>query len=113
VELRRIAWTCHALLCAAVAFAILAPALSPLGAALVAIVLAPLLLVLPGLVRGDRRIEQRLAVLLVPYIGGISMEVVARAGASFALNVALLAAVLELGLLLALIRRPRSPSARE
>jgi hypothetical protein len=72
-----------------------------------------LLLVLPGLMRGDRRIEQRLAVLLVPYVGGISMEVVARAGTALALNAALLAAVLELGVLLALIRHPRSPSARE
>jgi uncharacterized membrane protein len=113
MQLRLVAWTCHALLCAALALGILAPAFSPLRAALTGLVLAPLLLVLPGLVRGDRRIEQRLTVLLVPYVGGISMEVVARSGTAFALNAALLAAVLELGMLLALIRRPRSPGARE
>jgi hypothetical protein len=67
-----------------------------------------------GLARGDARVEQRLALLLVPYIGGISMEVVARSGAAPLLSAALLAAVLELGMLLALIRRrPRSPAIRE
>jgi hypothetical protein len=51
-----------------------------------------------------------LAVLLVVYIGGISVEVVAQSGREPLLSVALLAAVLELGLLLALTRRP---AARE
>ena len=48
--------------------------------------------------------------LLVVYVGGISVEVVAQSGRVPLLSVALLAAVLELGLLLALTRRP---AARE
>lgn len=114
MSLRFATVSCHALLVAALAASIVFPALSALRAALLALVVTPLLLVLPGLLRGERRIEARLAVLLVPYVGGLSMEVVARSGAAWLLNVALLAAVLELGLLLALIRRPaRSPVARE
>jgi hypothetical protein len=44
-------------------------------------------------------------VLLVAYIGGLSVEVVARSGREPSLSIALLAAVLELALVLALIRR--------
>jgi len=66
----------------------------------------PLLLALPGVVRRRREILKRLAVLLVAYIGLISVEVVARSGQAALLNVALLAAALELGLVIALIRRP-------
>ena len=68
--------------------------------------LLPLALTLRGLVAGRRPIQQRLAVLLVAYIGGISVEVVAQAGRMPLLSVTLFAAVLELGLLLALTRRP-------
>lgn len=75
--------------------------------AVIAIVLVlPLLLTARGLAAGRRAVEQRLAVLLVVYVGGTSVEVVAQAGGVPLLSVALLAAVLELGLLLALIRRP-------
>jgi hypothetical protein len=45
----------------------------------------------------------------VAYIGGASVVVVARAGDALPFSVALLAAALELGLLLALIRRPAAP----
>lgn len=114
MPLRRVTLACHALLIAALAAALLAPALTALRTVAAALLAAPLLASWPGLARGDGRIEQRLAVLLVAYIGGISVEVVARAGASALLNAALLVAVLELGLLLALIRRrPHRPSARE
>jgi hypothetical protein len=79
-----------------------------------AVVVLPLALTLPA-VTADRRTTQRwLAVLLVPYAGGLSVEVVARAGSATLLDAGLLVAVLELGLLLALIRRPPPPStARE
>jgi hypothetical protein len=98
--------------------AIVASALSTLTPARVGLALAlvaPLLATLPGLVRQRRPTLQALAVLLVAYVGGASVEVVARAGAAPLVSVALLAGVLELGLLLALIRRGRRPppGARE
>lgn len=101
---------CQLLLMAALAGSIAA---TPTALRLVAavVLLLPLLLTLPGLRAGQRTALQRLTVLLVAYIGGISVEVVARSGAAVLLSVALLAAVLELGLLLALIRR--RPTARE
>lgn len=113
MPLRLVATTCHLLLCAALAVATLAPPFSAWRFVLATLLLAPLLLVFPGLVRGDPRIAQRAAVLMVPYVGGLSVEVVARAGASIVLNAALLAAVLELGVVLALIRRSHSRAARE
>jgi uncharacterized membrane protein len=112
MSLRAVALTCHLVLGSALAFGIAAPTFSTARAVLAALALAPLLAALPGLVRHDRRVEQRLAVLLVAYIGGVSMEVVARAGADHAMNIGLLGAVLELGVLLALIRRARSPASR-
>jgi hypothetical protein len=53
--------------------------------------------------------------MLVAYVGGASVEVVAQAGNARMASVALLVAVLELGLLLALIRRSAhaAPGARE
>jgi len=110
---RPLAVTCHALLVAALAATVAMPALTALRAVLAALLAAPLLALAPGLVRGSARAEQHLAVLLVPYIGGLSVEVVARSGSAPLLNAALLAAVLELGLLVTLVRRrPRSPAAR-
>jgi hypothetical protein len=50
---------------------------------------------------------QRLAVLLVAYVGGFSVEVVARSGDAPSQTIALLAAALELALTLALIRGDR------
>ena len=99
----------HVLLMAVLALSVLAPP-TALRLTLALLVLLPLLLTLRGLRAGRRPVEQRLAVLLVVYIGGISVEVVAQSGRVPLLSVALLAAVLELGLLLALTRRP---AARE
>jgi hypothetical protein len=99
----------HVLLMAVLAMSVLTPP-TALRLSLALVVLLPLLLTLRGLRAGRRPIEQRLAVLLVVYIGGISVEVVAQSGQVPLLSVALLAAVLELGLLLALTRRP---AARE
>ena len=99
----------HVLLMAVLALSVLTPP-TALRLALALVVLLPLLLTLGGLRAGRRPVEQRLAVLLVVYIGGISVEVVAQSGRVPLLSVALLAAVLELGLLLALTRRP---AARE
>jgi hypothetical protein len=75
----------------------------------------PLLLMLRGLIAARRTTLQRLTVLLVAYIGGLSVEVVARSGVALAFSIALLAAVLELGLALAFIRRsiPSVQRARE
>lgn len=105
MSLRRATLGCHVLLMAALAASIVATP-TPLRVAAVFVLLAPLLLALRGLAGGRRATLQRLAVLLVVYIGGLSVEVVARSGAAPLLSVALLAAVLELGLTLALIRRP-------
>jgi hypothetical protein len=90
---------------AALAASVVLAGATVLRIGLAVILLLPLGLTLRGLVVGRRAIEQRLAVLLVAYIGGISVEVVARSGGMPILSVALLAAVLELGLLLALTRR--------
>jgi hypothetical protein len=111
MTLRRVAVTCHLVLVAALAASLLAE-VSLTRLALAAIVTAPLLATLRGLVLGRRPIEQRLAVLLVAYIGGTSVEVVARAGGALGPSIALLAAALELGVLLGLIRRA-SPPARD
>jgi hypothetical protein len=105
MSLRTVTLSCHVLLLAALAADLLASGASPGRLALVAAVIAPLLLALPGLRRADPLVLQRLAVLLVPYVGGTSMEVVARAGSAPLISVALLAATLELGTLLAFIRR--------
>ena len=71
-----------------------------LRAAIALVVLLPLLLTVSGLWHGRRAV-----VLLVVYIGGTSVEVVAQSGGMPVLSAALLAAVLELGMLLALISR--------
>jgi uncharacterized membrane protein len=75
---------------------------------------APLLLALRGVARRRREVLKRFAVLLVAYIGLISVEVVASSGHAALLNVALLAAALELGLVIALLRRgSHAPTTRE
>jgi uncharacterized membrane protein len=104
---RRAAIGCHALLIAALVASIVPPTSAPRGAAAILLAL-PLLLMLPGLVQGRRASLRWLAVLLVAYIGGFSVEVVARSGDAPAQSFALLVAALELGLTLALIRRGRS-----
>ena len=105
MPLRRAIVGCHLLLIAALAASLVPPPTAPrLGVA--ALLTLPLLLTLRGLAEGRRTTLQRLAVLLVAYIGGASVEVVARSGDAPPLSIALIAAVLELGLLLVLIRRP-------
>jgi hypothetical protein len=89
---------------AALAASVVAPP-TALKLAAAVVLLLPLLLTLRGLHAGRHTTLQWLAVLLVAYVGGASVEVVARSGAAPLLNAALLAAVLELGLVLALIRR--------
>jgi uncharacterized membrane protein len=115
MPLRPIVVGCHLLLATAIAAHVVATAPTAPRLVLAALLTLPLLLALRGLVRGQRAVEQRLAVLLVLYVGGASVEVVAQAGRAPLLGVALLAASLELALLLALIRRgaPRAPAARE
>ena len=115
MSLRLAAVVCHVLLCAAVAACILSSALSPLWVGVAIAVTLPLLLTLRGLAVGRRSSEQRLCVLLVVYVGGAAVEVVAHSGAAPLASVALLAAALELALLLVLIRRSPRPAeaARE
>jgi hypothetical protein len=108
MPLRVVAILCHVVLIVAIAASVLST-VTPARAALAVLLAAPLLVTLRGLVRERRTTLQRLAVLLVAYIGGASVEVVARAGDAPLLNVALLAAALELGLVLVLIRRGRPP----
>jgi hypothetical protein len=106
VTLRQATVGCHLLLMAALAASVLWAPPTALRSALAVLVLLPLALTLRGLAAGRRAAQPWLAVLLVAYIGGISVEVVAQAGRMPVLSGALLAAVLELGLLLALTRRP-------
>jgi hypothetical protein len=104
MSLRRLALVCHVLLMAALAASVLtAPTVLRLAVAVLLVL--PLLLTVPGLAAERRTIEKRLAVLLVAYIGGASVEVIAQSGRLFTLSAALLLAALELGLLLALTRR--------
>jgi len=105
--MRRAVIVCHLLLIAALVASFVPPssALRLVAAALLAL---PLLLTLPGLTQARRTTLQWLAVLLVAYIGGLSVEVVARSGDAPAQSFALLVAALELGLTLALSRRARS-----
>ena len=106
---------CHGSLAVALLLSILAAGITPVGLALVAASVAPLALTLRGLLRGYRATERWLAVLLVAYVGITCVEVVARGGSVPLLSIALLAAVLELGLLLVLIQRypHREPTAHE
>ncbi len=114
-SLRIGAITCHGLLAMALLISILAAGITASGLALLAASIAPLMLTLRGLLRGYRATERWLTVLLVAYVGITCVEVVARRGDAPLLSVALLAAVLELGLLLALIQRHprRAPTAPE
>jgi hypothetical protein len=104
VPLHRAIVGCHLLLMGALTASLVPPA-TALRVCVAALLALPLLLTLHGLVHGRRASLQWLAVLLVAYIGGSSVEVVARSGSALSLSIALIAAVLELGLLLALIRR--------
>ncbi|HVY63378.1 MAG TPA: DUF2069 domain-containing protein [Gammaproteobacteria bacterium] len=102
--LGRAVLACHVALALLIAAAVASGGVTPPRLGLLAFVLAPLLATLYGLVTQRRGTERWLAVLLVPYAGALSVEVVARSGAAPSLSAALLICVLELGLLLALIR---------
>jgi hypothetical protein len=104
ILLRRATVGCHALLMGALLAGLLPPA-TALRVAVAAVLVLPLLLTLRGVAQARRPSLQRLTVLLIAYIGGLSVEVVAHSGEAAPYNFALIAAVLELGLLLALIRR--------
>jgi Predicted membrane protein (DUF2069) len=106
------ALACHALLLVALAIHVVGSATSPSRMLLAAAAVAPLLLVLRGIVAARRAALQLLAVLLVPYLGALSVEVVANSGRAVSLNAALLAAAIELGIVLALTRRSVSPAPR-
>ena len=102
--LRRLAQGCHAALTVALAVAAFSSGATPVRFAVGAVIIAPLLGMLYALLTRRRGAERWIAVLLVPYAGAISVEVVARAGAAPLLGAALLVCVLEISLLLALIR---------
>jgi hypothetical protein len=111
--LRRIALVCHVALILLLAAATLAAGITPLLLCAAAAVVAPLLIALHALVTRRRNAERWLTVLLVPYAGALSVEVVARAGAAPLLSAGLLISVLELGVQLALIRSSRPSAVRE
>lgn len=110
--LRPAVLACHAALILLLATATLAGGITSYLLCAAAVIVAPLLIAAYALLR-RRNAERWLAVLLVPYAGALSVEVVARAGGAPLLSAALLTSVLELGLLLALIRASRPPAVRE
>jgi Predicted membrane protein (DUF2069) len=111
--LRSLVLVCHVTLMALLVAAALVDGATAVNLLATIFVVAPLLLMLRALAAGRRAAERWLAVLLVPYAGGFCVEVVARAGTATLLGAALIVVVLELGLLLALIRRPHPRAARE
>ena len=111
--LRRIALACHVALILLLATATLAGGVTPVLLCAAAAIVAPLLIALHALLTHRRNAERWLAVLLVPYAGALSVEVVARAGGAPLLSAGLLISVLELGVLLALIRSSRPSAVRE
>ncbi len=111
--LRRIALACHIALMLLLATATLTAGITPALVCAAAAIVAPLLIALYALVTRRSGAERWLAVLLVPYAGALSVEVVARAGAAALLSAGLLICVLELGVLLALIRSSHPSAVRE
>ena len=104
MQLRHAIVACHVLLIAALVASVLPPATAMRAAGALALA-APLLVALRALDPRRHTALPWLAVLLVAYVGGVSVEVVARSGGAPLLSIALLVAVLELGLVLAVIRR--------
>jgi uncharacterized membrane protein len=103
----------HAALLALVAAAAATSTLPPGGRlAAAAAATAPLVLAFPGLRRGSRRARQWVALLLVLYIGAAIVEVVASSRRALPALV-LLAALVELALLVALSRFPARPEPSE
>jgi hypothetical protein len=103
-----LALACHAVLALTVVVLVFRGASSPLaGTILGGLAAAPLLATLRGLAVASR-VRAWVAVLLVVYVGAMSVETVATSGAATLASFALLTAVLELGMLLAIIRRSQS-----
>ena len=99
---------CHTVLALAVAALVFSFVSSlPAGLALAVLAAAPLLATLHKLA-ASAHARPWVALLLVLYAGAASIEVVATLGAAHLASVVLLAAVLELGMLLAVIRRSRT-----
>ena len=111
--LRRIALACHIALMLLLAIATLAAGITSALVCAAAAIVAPLLIALRALLTRRSGAERWLAVLLVPYAGALSVEVVARVGAAPLLSAGLLICVLELGVLLALIRSSHPSAVRE
>jgi uncharacterized membrane protein len=110
--LRAAAIGCHlALLVAAGVLAARAVPSSPWREVAAVLAALPLLATLPSLLSARRRAAQWLTLLLVAYAGAAVVEVVANPGALRPASVALLAALAELGLVLAVIRRSRTAAS--
>jgi uncharacterized membrane protein len=107
--LRSLTIAAHIVLLAAITLALIdAIGSSPAREIVIAIVAAPLLLTLPGLVRRRRSVLPWIAVLLVPFVGGAIVEAIA--AQTLYASIALFAALAELALVLAIIRRPSADS---
>ena len=107
-RLNAIVLVCHAVLALAVGTLVYTATASRLeGIVLAVVAIAPLLATFRGLATSPS-IRAWVALLLVAYAGGTSLEVVASSGAARIASLALLTAVLELGVLLAVIRRSRA-----
>jgi hypothetical protein len=113
--LARAVTVCHAVLAISIAALVYGAAGDAVaGGALALLAVAPLLATLRGLATRSR-VRAWAAVLLVAYVGGTSVEVVATSGMARLASFALVTAALELALLLALIRRSGAlpPASRE
>ncbi|HEX6992613.1 MAG TPA: DUF2069 domain-containing protein [Gammaproteobacteria bacterium] len=109
------AWLCHGALLAAATVGLMTSALPlPGRVALAAAAASPLVAAAPGLARRRLYTYQWLAFALVGYAGAAAVEVVATSGRSPLATIALLAALVELGVLFTLSRaaRPRPPANR-
>ena len=104
-------WICHVVLLVASAAWLLARSSPQLWLILVtAVMIAPLLFAIRGLIREQIDTYRWLSLVLVIYIGAGSTEVVASQRASAAAVVVMLAALAELSVLVTMIRN--APSAQ-
>lgn len=102
-------WICHVVLLVASAAWLLARSSPQLWLILVtAVMIAPLLFAIRGLIREQVDTYRWLSLVLVIYIGAGSTEVVASQRASAAAVVVMLAALAELSVLVTMIRNARS-----
>ena len=108
---RTLLWICHiVLLVASAAWLLEQPSLELWLILLTAVLIAPLLFAIRGLIRDQVDTYRWLSLVLVIYIGAGSTEVVASQRASAAAVVVMLAALAELSVLVTMIRN--APSAR-